>query len=923
MEEEFQFGPYVLRTHKRAVLLNERPIPLGSRAMDILIYLVRNAGELQTNAAIIKNSWPDTYVDEANLRVHISALRRALGDTRREPQYIANVPGRGYNFIGPVTTRAADQVVPFELGEEKIMPPQGLIGRDEIIAALVDNLASARLLTITGPGGIGKTVIARSVVQTFGQRVLWIDLAQVEQGELLAALVATRLDIMGKGDGIFEAISDRLNDRSILLVLDGCEHVVEHAALFAENAVLTPGPSRILVTSREPLRARGERVHRVLPLDLPLTVSADDATDIVAQTLTSPAVRLFVERADACLGGYMLSEDDTPVVVDICSRLDGIPLAIELAASRLETMGIAALATSLKDGFKVLSRGTRTALPRHRTLRATLDWSYDLLSIEEQHTLQELSIVRGWFSIDTADHITLTDDIGTVIDDLVSKSLVVANPKGRRTQFRLLDTTRIHAGGKLTESGRVSEVIRSAAQSLATLLGAAEDEMISSPLEEWSQDYAQHLPTVRLAAEWAFSDGGDVDAAVRLVVSALPLFFRLTLMEESTYWATKAISTDAARKADARSRMKLYAALGWPAMRSISHPDKGVEAWTNVLEIAQEVGDNDFELRATWALWVDAITSGEPRKAMNFADRFASLSAISPDPIDTVVGKRMVATALHWLGRPREAHDMLLAMLGELETVSAKTATGRYHLDQGVTARITLARCHWILGDRDLAFAAIERAVNDALAIKHEVCLTHVLAEAGCPLALLDGRLELAREYTSLLLDHTETLSLDLWQTYARCFEAEIAISEGRAVEGVSRLSSELMMLQRSGSNNFRSGFILTAARGLAQLGRHADALTMLNDTIASCLDTGERWCLPELLRAKGCLVLDEAKAGATDVAAECFRVALDEARANGAVEWERRIIADIGLDETSPISAAERRAEASNPSGPRPSSLH
>ena len=919
MDEEFQFGPYVLRTSKRAVLLNGQPVRLGSRAMDILIYLVRNAGQLQTNAAIIRNSWPDTYVDEANLRVHISALRRALGDTRREPQYIANVPGRGYNFIGPLTSRTANHVAPFELGE-RVMPPPGLIGRDEIIADVIDNLTSTRILTITGPGGIGKTAIARSVAQRFGQKVLWIDLAEVEHGEVVALLVAARLDVTVKGDEIGDLISARLNDRNILLVLDGCEHLVAHVALFAEKAMLMLGPSRILATSREPLRIRGERVHRVVPLDLPLTVSNDNPEDIVALALTSSAVRLFVERADACVGGYRLTEEDTPFVVEISIRLDGIPLAIELAASRLETMGIEALSSSLQNGFGVLSRGTRTALPRHRTLRATLDWSYDLLSTEEQQTIQKLSMLRGWFSLESARHITATADIETVIDDLVSKSLVVADARGRRTQFRLLDTTRIYAASKLSETRREPEVLRSAARSLTTLLERAEDEMLSKPIDEWSHDYAQHLPTVRLAAQWAFSEEGDASVAVRLVVSALPLFFRLTLMEESTYWTEKAISTDAARAGDARSWMKLHAALGWPPMRSISRPNKGLDAWTEVLRVAEEAGDVDFELRAIWAFWVDAITSGEPGRAMKFADRFTALAGKSTDPMDTVVGKRMVATSLHWLGRHGDARDLLLATLGELDQVTVTTASSRYHLDQAAIARATLARCHYILGDRDLAFAVIETAVNDALAIKHEVSLTHVIAESGCPLALLDGRLDAAKEYVSLLTHHTGTLSLHLWHTYARCFDAEIAIAEGRTLEGVSRLRVELTALNNSGFNNFRSGFVLAEAKGLSQLGRHGDALTLLDDTIASCRSSGERWCLPELLRLKGCLTLDERAAGSDVASAEYFRMALAEARSDGALEWARRIIADIESAGVDPHVLTQRQPDQPRE---RPPSLH
>ena len=478
----------------------------------------------------------------------------------------------------------------------------------------------------------------------------------------------------------------------------------------------------------------------------------------------------------------------------------------------------------------------------------------------------------------------------------------------------------------LSEVGREAEVLWSAARSLTHILEQAEDEMLSKPLEEWSQDYAQHLPTMRLASEWAFSGSNDdVNAAVKLVVSALPLLFRLTLMEESPFWALKAISTDAAREGDARRRMKLHAALGWPAMRSTSRSDKGLEDWTKVLAMAEKVGDNDFQLRATWAFWVDAITSSEPRKAMKFAEQFSSLAGMSADPMDAAVGKRMVATALHWLGRHAEARDLLLVMLGDLEHATMTTASGRYHLDQGATARITLARCHWILGDRNVAFATIERAVNDTLAIKHEVSLTHVLAEAGCPLALLDERLDLAKEYASLLLDHTESLSLDLWQTYARCFEAEIAITEGRAWDGVPRLCAELTSLQRSGFNNFRSSFVLAEAKGLAQLGRYDDALAILDDTITSCRDTGERWCLPELLRVKASVVLENAKPSAANIAAECFRMALDEARADGALEWERRIIADIGRDEggTSHLTVTERGTETSNPAEPRRLLVH
>lgn len=895
MDEEFHFGPYVLRVGKRTVLMNGKPIPLGSRALDILIYLVRNAGELQTNAAIIKNSWPDTYVDEANLRVHISALRRALGDTKREPQFIANVPGRGYAFIGPLSSHVDDTLAGSEGGAERVLHPPSLIGRDEAVAALLAQLAATRLLTITGPGGIGKTAIARAVVERFGQRALWIDLAQVENGGALAGLVGARIDVGSKTEELVAIVSARLNERNLLLVLDSCEHIVGDVAAFAEAVIRAPGPARVLATSREPLRAQGERVHRVPPLDLPDGENSENGLAAMSDASMSSAVRLFVDRADACLGGYHLTDADAPFVVDICSRLDGIPLAIELAASRLETMGVEALALSLRDGFRVLSRGTRTALPRHRTLRATLDWSYDLLSEDERTTLQALSLARGWFTMEVVGALAGGDKIEDIVDDLVAKSLVVADARGRRTRFKLLDTTRHYAREKLAASGRGDHILKSAALFLTRRLAEAEDEILSVSLEEWSHDYGQHLPLVQLAAEWAFGETGDGAIGAELVVDAVPLFFRFTLMEESTRWATRAISVLEATGGDPASLMRLHAAVGWPAMRSTKGPDKGMEAWTKVMAIAEETGDIDFQLRAIWAMWVDAVTSAEPRKALGIAERFSAVARHSGDPVDAIVAKRLAGTAMHWLGRHHDARDLLQEMVEDLRAIPPGTASGRYHLDQGVTARITLARCHWMIGDRTTAFAEIETAVNEALAIKHEVSLTHVLAEAGCPLALLDGRLDLAREYTSLLLDHTESLSLDLWRTYARCFEAEIAIADGRAADGLPQLCAGLRELERAGFDNFRSVFRLAEAKGLAQLGQTARAIGVLDDALRACESSGERWCVPELLRVKGRLILQEDGPGSVERAHRHFKEALETAKEDGAVAWEASILSDLG----------------------------
>ncbi|KAA1232738.1 AAA family ATPase [Agrobacterium tumefaciens] len=623
--------------------------------MDILTCLSSNAGRLLTNAEIIRHAWPDTFVDDTNLRVHISAIRRALGDTKRESVYVTNVPGRGYTFIAEVTrkTNSAPEARP--ANAIRVVPMERranakLFGRASVIERLSEQLPDTRLLTIVGPGGIGKSTVARAVLGRSSAEVIWVDLAELSSGELISTEVASKLEIPPRGDNVNGEIAEALEGRDIVIVLDSCEHVVDEAAV---EAILSKTSSpRFLATSREPLRSIGEWVHRLTPLDMP------EKRVTVSEAMESPAVQLFVERAAACRGGYNLSDDDVSHVVELCQQVDGIALAIELAAARMDTMSAKTLATSLKDSFRVLSRGRRTALLRHQTLRATLDWSYFVLTPEEQKAIQQLSIFRGWFTVDAAS--AVLDHPDDVIEDLVSKSLVVAEPLSDTTRYRLLDTTRFYAVEKLRESGQYLSVISCLAQYLSELFEMSEQDLYSASTEDWSEDFAQHVASLRLALDWAFEPGGDKLLGVRLTVAALPLLFRLSLLDECFDWVTKAIAyLDAHPDLDEQRRMKLYTALGWPQMRSTEVPEKGVDAWTAVLRIAQRLGDIDYQLRAIWALWVDAINRAEPQLGLQFAQRFATVAAGSTDPVDNVVAKRIMGATLHWLGCHAQSRELL------------------------------------------------------------------------------------------------------------------------------------------------------------------------------------------------------------------------------------------------------------------------
>lgn len=914
MEEGFRFGPFELRVAQRTLTRDGEPVVLGSRAIDILLFLVTNAGRLLTNSEIVKHAWPDTYVDDTNLRVHISALRKALGDTKTASRYIMNVPGRGYEFIVPVIDSALPAL---STSPENAMPSppsraaqrggSAIYGRERAVALLSEQLERSRLLTIAGPGGIGKSTVARVVIEQAASDVIWVDLAELSTGELISTEVASKLEIPSRTEDIHAEVAAAIEGHDIIIVLDSCEHVVDEAAVFVEAILGVTTTPRFVTTSREPLRAYGEWVHRLEPLELPSRdVSSEEA-------LNSAAVQLFVGRAAAAKGGYVLTDEDAPYVGDICRQLDGMALAIELAAARMDTMSAKAVSTALNDRFRVLTRGRRTALLRHQTLRATLDWSYMVLPTEEQGALQQLSIFRGAFTATAAAALLDGCDADDVLDNLVSKSLIAIEPGSDGKRYRLLDTTRLYAFEKLEGSSASAEVFKRLALFLAAVLEENERTLYSTTMEEWPEDFSQHVPSLRLALDWAFDPGGDPVAGVRLIVAALPLFFRYSLLDECFVFVTKAIAyLDNHPDLDERSRMKLYAALGWPQMRSTEGPQKGIYAWTKALRIAEELGDIDYQLRAIWALWVDAINRAEPLLGLELAQMFQTRAAVSTDAVDAVIAKRIMGATMHWLGHHHEARDLLEQMIEEYEALPPTT---RFQFDQKATAKIILARCHWVLGDAEQALRMVEESVGYATSIGHELSLTNVLAEAACPIALLEGRVDLATKYIGLLAEHTKSLSLDVWSAYARCFSAEIAFREGRAEDCLAELRASMAVMEKAGFTLFKSAFQALEAQALASLNRFDEALRVIDAVLSDGQSSGERWCRPELLRVKARLILQETGADGIAKANQLFEAGLEMARSQKALAWERRISADLsgelaGYEErVSPLASPVKPA--------------
>jgi predicted ATPase/DNA-binding winged helix-turn-helix (wHTH) protein len=455
------FGPFRLFPTKRLLLDSDKQLHLGSRALDILIMLVERVGELTCKQELMARVWPDTIVVEDNLTVHVAALRRALKDGKDGNRYIVTVPGRGYCFVSPITheeiappRRPATAISPYHLPTCLTR----LIGRDDAIAKLMKYLPSHHLLTIVGPGGIGKTslalAVAERVIPKYAHGICLVDLASLGESSRVLDAVAAALGLDERSECPLPRLIAALADKQILLILDNCEHLIGAAAELAMTLLHRLDRVQILATSREPLRIEGEHVHRLSQLESPRALAGLTAVE----ALVFPAVQLFVERAAARLGEFEIEDADAPIVAQICQRLDGVPLLIEFAAARVAAIGLRGVAARLGDCLRSLTCGHRTSRPRQQSFGGTLEWSYGLLSEDEKSTLQRLSVFADRFSLREAAGIAAetgrseSETIDIVLE-LVSKSLIVAEIIGAEPHLRLFETTRTFVRMKLDESG--------------------------------------------------------------------------------------------------------------------------------------------------------------------------------------------------------------------------------------------------------------------------------------------------------------------------------------------------------------------------------------------------------------------------------------------------------------------------------------
>ena len=917
--DSIEFGPFRCLPSQHILLENGKQVHIGSRALEILIFLLEHAGEMCGKDEIMSRVWPGMFVDESNIRVHIAGLRKALNDGKNGRNYILNMPNRGYGFVAPITRQhGPDKSVPATTGHcwTHNVPSSlsRVIGRDEAIQTIAIEMGGRRLLTIIGPGGIGKTTVALAaaalLLPDFKEQVCFIDLSALTHDMVVARKVAAVLGVRTTTEDPIDTLVTFLRERTMLLVFDNCEHVIDSVAELVECLLRNAPHIKILTTSREALRAEGEYTFPLDPLGCPMQAPLQS----IAAVLRYPAIELFIERAGARLDVTTLSDEDGAKLAEICRRLDGMPLAIELAAARVDSFGLRALAERLDDRFSLLTRGRRTALPRHQTLRATLDWSHDLLSPDDQTILRRLAIFVGFFTEEAAravitDAMSSSSGSADLLANLIAQSLLSAQQFGT-TYFRLLETTRAYAREKLEESGETDALLRRHAHYYRDLFELAEAEWETKSTADWLNLYGRKVDNLNAALTWAYGPKGDPSIGLALTVAAIPLWLQLSMVNDCRIWVELGLATldampDAHSVVEKSLRMRLTAAMGWPRMYDATEGiEKGVTAWKTALTLAEDLDDKDYQLRALWALWADRVNHGACADALALAMRFRDLAAIAKDKNEQLIGERITGTALHFMGDQKAAHHHIKRMVDHYIAPDQRSHIVRYQFDQEATARMTLSRVLWVQGLVDQAEQEVHAAVERSKEVDHVFSLCNVLAQGACPVALLAGNLTAAEDFTHLLRRHTSAYSLDIWAAYADGFSGEILIRQGRIGEGVSLLSGAVDTLRHAGFIQYLTAFLAALAQGHQQAGDLAEGLAAIEEALAQCDATSERWCYAELLRIKGDLVL---QGGNAKTAEECYRRSLCLASEQCALSWEAR----TGSSLATLLLAQNRRREA------------
>lgn len=872
--EEIRLGACSVLPNLGVLIRNGERVPIGNKAFEILLRLIAANGAILTKDDLLSQVWPHEIVGENNLQAQMSALRRALGPDR---SLIRTEFGNGYRLeSGRANSLQADSV--FDL-PAKLSP---LIGREIELKTLVNAVVPGRLVTVTGAGGIGKTRLAieaghKLIPGFYGQACL-IELSMLANPDLIASRIASALRI--DGAELLRDADRRLLKLNALLILDNCEHYLDEVARSVQFLLANAHGLAILATSQEALEIEGEQIVRLQPLTVPPphTATLEEAARYSAIEL----LKLKVGQADM---NFKFAEEQVPDLCDICRRLDGIPLAIEFAAARIPLLGTSAVLDGLSDRFKLLSAGRRIALPRHQTLRATLEWSFGLLTEAEQTLIVQLGVFAGPFTLEAVHAVNNPhhdkQDLPKVMASLVSKSLVSAETRGTVTRFRLFESARAFVLEK-SAPDRYALLARRHAEFFAVRLRQATYDWSAMSPQDWTKQYSEDLSDVRAALDWMFYEEKDLRAGAALLCASLPFWMQLSLLDECRARVETALSMLEGEALEPSIEMTLQEALG-KALSWVHGPTPAArKAWQRTLQLAKLLSDVEHELQAHYGLWLYYLRTGEYADSLKSAEALRKCAISHNDRQAELTAQRIKGVSLHFLGRHKEGVHAVEQTLTQLKD-GDRSCLLRFGIDQRVAGLAFLSRMLWIAGDPVRAEEIADNGIEEARGLAHVSSLCCALLEGACPVAALSEDFEKLKRYADEAERLAARYNLGFWRSYAAAYGALASAKTLQDEAAVDRLKAASETFKNNNVDDGYFIFVSELSMLLVQLGRHEEALQNL-EQIVPARYRRSHWGEARFLFNRADIL---AKISGTKNTNACFDEALMIARAQGAKGFE------------------------------------
>ncbi|MGO8049566.1 ATP-binding protein [Rhizobium leguminosarum] len=889
------FGPFRLHGEHRRLFCGTEEVQLGGRAMEMLATLAGNKGEVVSKEDLYNAAWPGIFVHEANLKVTIASLRRALREYSPGGDYIRTFVGRGYWLSDHVDVGDMPRIADLPVVANTRFPELGtVVGRDAEIAELRGRITANRLTTIVGPGGIGKTTVAIATVQPLeddeGGLVTFIDLARAASEEFVIPSIATALGISSGSQDRLEAISSILARRKTLLLLDTCEHVLNAVAHLCDVILANTRDVKIVATSRQVLRAKREEVFWLAPLEVP----PPRRTYTAEQVLRYSAAQLLIERASE-KGKYTLEDGDASAVAEICRRLDGSPLAIELISSRLTGLSAPEVLGELGEQFNTLVDRDQEGPPRQQTLLATMQWSYELLTKSEAAVLRAISIFMGTFDLDAvvsvvAHHCLDPTDVFDAVAGLRAKSMLSVEQIAGEMRYRLLDSTRAFAGNLLETSGEMPAVSGAHARLMLGNFARANADQSRLPARQWYAAYASHADDLRSAIGWALFRHGDPLLGMQLVASGIPLWHELSLSEEARRNCEHALA-EFDRTGCADMSLKLKLVVGLAAVNSYLSADAGeaIKTIETAIRLSRLIGDTNAECQALGALARYRLLPGnqtEVRKILKELKRVATKSKNRPAQWE----HEILLTELEII------HCQYPPAIARMERLSQEVrrfpdgTASRFDLDPKIRSETTLGALQWLGSVRPgTGLNTVKICAREALELHHGWTLISCYTHGGLFTLSECQEWSLATQYVEQLKDTIYRHGMPTWIPVANCYAEALYVLSGARHDPDGPMSA---------FDELRTG--------LRQLGRHAYYALLIRALYAiGHVDEGvrildylfeigpQRSMVPELLRLRA---IKERSIGRDDDALRTLRQSVQAAEDNGAWGWHIRSATDLAV---------------------------